>query len=204
MRIGIDFDNTIAGYDHLFRALAAEKNWVASGDTGNKNAVRALVRALENGERKWQELQAEAYGTRMSEADLIEGVDHFLSKCREREIPVFIISHRTQYAARDKSGVDLLEAARAWMAAKGFFDPERFAVSSKSVYFESTRGEKIARIAALGCSHFIDDLTEVLLEESFPPGVRRCLLAADGDTRPDGRVEAFRNWWEIANVLIGP
>ena len=45
------------------------------------------------------------------------------------------------------------------------------------VYFESTRAEKLKRIAALSLTHFIDDLEEVLTDPDFPPNVERILFA---------------------------
>ena len=60
------------------------------------------------------------------------------------------------------SRVNLRQAALGWMTAQGFFGTSGFAVPAENVFFESTRAEKLARIAALGCTHFIDDLEEVL------------------------------------------
>ena len=50
LRIGIDFDNTIACYDRLFAGLAAEIGVVAKA----KQAVRDAVRMLPEGETRWR------------------------------------------------------------------------------------------------------------------------------------------------------
>ncbi len=45
------------------------------------------------------------------------------------------------------------------------------------MFFEATRSDKLARIAGLKCSHFIDDLEEVLTDPNFPSGVTRILFS---------------------------
>jgi hypothetical protein len=70
------------------------------------------------------------------------------------------------------------------------------------VLFESTRAEKIERIARLGCTHFIDDLPEVLDDPNIPPGVAKVLFTngarADCANRPD----AFPHWGDIAEAVL--
>ena len=46
MRVGIDFDNTIAGYDHVFVAAAQARGWVAADFYGTKRELRDTVRLL--------------------------------------------------------------------------------------------------------------------------------------------------------------
>lgn len=58
MRIGIDFDNTIAGYDALFARIGTEAGWLEPGFQGRKKAVRDRVRLLPNGEWSWMTIQA--------------------------------------------------------------------------------------------------------------------------------------------------
>ena len=52
MRIGVDFDNTIAKYDRLFAALAVERGLMATPPAGGKTAVRDAVRALPAGRER--------------------------------------------------------------------------------------------------------------------------------------------------------
>ena len=168
MRIGIDFDNTMAGYDEVFAALAGERG-LPVPDTGppRKRAVRDALRAEgEDGEIAWQRLQASAYGELMHEAVLIAGVAGFLARSREQGVSLYIVSHKTRYAACDDSHTDLRAAALSWMTEHGFFDPDRHGFNPEQVFFEDTRDAKIDRIRDLGFSHFIDDLEEVFLEFS--------------------------------------
>jgi hypothetical protein len=176
LRIGIDFDNTIIAYDQVFCAVAKRGGLIGADFVGGKQAVRDLIRMLPDGELTWQWLQGQVYGTGISGARLAPGVDAFLRRCRAEGCPVSIVSHKTEYGHYDPQRVNLRDAARAWMTANGLVEGE-FGIPSSSVFFEGTRSEKLARIAALSCTHFIDDLEEVLLDPAFPPGVKRILFS---------------------------
>src|SRR5262249_37148268 len=95
--------------------------------------------------------------------------------------------------------VDLRAAALGWMAAQGFFCSGRGAIARESVFFADDRAAKLARIAALDCSHFIDDLDEVFADPGFPAGVTRILLGATGSARVDF---TCANWAEIAPAVF--
>ncbi len=82
LRIGIDFDNTIAGYDDVFSRAARDEGLVPADFIGTKQQVREAVRRLDDGELKWQRLQGLVYGTRMAEAVMFDGVGSFLRRCR--------------------------------------------------------------------------------------------------------------------------
>jgi hypothetical protein len=188
MRIGIDLDNTIVDYDAAFSA--------AAGIAGGKAAVRAALRAQPGGEARWTALQAEVYGPSIEAAVPYAGVDVFLRACAVRSIPVWIVSHKTEVAAA-RPDVNLRAAARGWLERRGFLAAES---PVRGVYFESTRDEKLARIAALACTHFIDDLEEVLREPAFPPGVRRVLFGQAGEPGP---FAAYPDWASIRAAFFG-
>jgi hypothetical protein len=86
------------------------------------------------------------------------------------------------------------------MEARGFFAPDRYAIPRENVFFELTRAQKLARIAALKCAYFIDDLEEVLTDPDFPPGVARVLFAATGSS-PD--LAICSSWQRIAETVLG-
>ena len=89
---------------------------------------------------------------------------------------VFIVSHKTEFGHFDTSGVNLRQAAREWMKTQGFFHHDEYGLSLENVYFEGTRAAKLDRIGALECTHFIDDLEEVLGDPAFPPQVKAYLV----------------------------
>ena len=183
-RIGIDFDNTIVRYDRVFLAAARESQLVGERFTGDKRAIRDAVRLLPDGELKWQRLQAYVYGSGISNAVMFDGLDRFLRRCRAEGHTVIIVSHKTEYGHFDASQIKLRNAARCWMTAQGLFREDLYGIFSDHVFFESTRAEKLQRIADLACTYFIDDLEEVLNDTSFPSTVTRILFGtkvASGD-----------------------
>lgn len=182
MRIGIDFDNTIAGYDPVWRCVAVDMGLLPTGFDGGKSEVRAAIRSRPDGETDWQRLQGQVYGKYMPEALLLDGVDGFLQRCRRTGEHVFVVSHKTEYGHFDPERISLREAALAWMEARGFFATDGFGLERGDVYFEGTRAEKLERIATLGLDHFIDDLPEVLDDPDFPDGPARHLFAGNWDS----------------------
>ena len=201
MRLGIDLDNTIVRYDELFGELAVEWGLLAERPAGGKHAVRQAVRAGPGGEAAWQALQAEAYGAAMSRAALFDGVAGFLMRARNAGVAVRIISHKSQYAAADPLGADLHRAARVYLQANGFFDPAGFGLAPEDVCFAPTRAEKLQAIAAAGCTHFIDDLCEVLGHPAFPRNVARYLFTPTGACAP-GPYKTCRSWNELSDELV--
>ena len=182
LRIGIDFDNTLVTYDEVFRSAARSRGLIGEGFSGTKQAVRDNIRLLPDGETSWQTLQGHVYGKGIVDAVMFEGADNFLRRCRTEGSLVFVVSHKTEFGHYDPARVNLRRAALDWMAARGFFQPEGYGIPIENVFFEGTRDEKLARIANLKCTHFIDDLEEVLADPKFPSGVTRILFS---DTAQD-------------------
>jgi hypothetical protein len=202
-RIGIDFDNTLIDYDAVFVAHARALGLVDANFRGGKEDVRSAVRASPAGEDKWQQLQGQVYGRGIKDAVMFEGVDAFLRRARHDGHEIVIISHKTQFGHADATGVDLRDAARAWMSRNRFFRGEDgFGIRPENVCFETTRSEKIERIAQLGCTHFIDDLPEVLDDPSFPAGVTKVLFTNGRRPGSIGRGDAFAHWGDIADVVL--
>lgn len=180
MRIGVDFDNTIAGYDRLFEALAAEAGLLPAGSVRGKTAVRDALRAQPEGETAWRRLQALAYGPRIAEAELLPGVEEFFRACRERGVRVRVVSHKTRLAAGGDGQTDLRQCAREFLRRHGAFAPAGWGLNEADVFFEPTREAKAARIRELGCTHFVDDLPEVFQHPDFPPACQRLLFDPAG------------------------
>ena len=201
LRIGIDFDNTIINYDDVFCATAKRGSLIRSAFSGGKQAVRDAIRLLPDGELAWQRLQGQVYGKGIAEAKMVAGVEPFLRRCRLEGCAVVVVSHKTEYGHYDPDRVNLRKAALDWMAAQGLFDRDQ-GVKLENVYFESTRAEKLARIAALGLTHFIDDLEEVLTDPGFPPDVKRILFADDGQS-PAASYISCSTWREIEAHVFG-
>lgn len=201
MHLGVDFDNTLVSYDELFHRCAVERGVIPADTPKTKSAVRAYLWSLPGGNTPWTELQGIVYGTRMAEAAFFPGAREALSFCRGQGIRVSVISHKIEFPSLGPR-VRLREAALGWMEEQGFFDPGGIGLSRGAIFFESSREEKLARIGREGCTHFIDDLPEVLEAPGFPSGVGKWLFdPAGADTVPRPGVRRFRSWPEIQSHL---
>lgn len=203
MIVGVDFDNTLVSYDRVFHSAAGERG-ITLGAVSPKTELRNQLRSRPDGEIEWRRLQALVYGPRMGEAELIAGVTGFFSLCRERGIATYIVSHKTESSAYAEAPVNLRDAALQWMEAQGFFETHGIALTRGDVFFAASRSEKLQRIATLGCTHFVDDLEEVLLDAQFPRSTERLMFAPGG--RPEGlptMVRSFASWPAISEHLFG-
>jgi hypothetical protein len=119
----------------------------------------------------------------------------FFEKCRVDGVSVFIVSHKTSKSNRGE--YDLHLAAREWLVAHGFLDSSKTNLSHDRIFFEETREEKIKRAAALGCTHFIDDLPEFLLDPSFPEGIKKILFSPTRHHHHITGMYMISSWGEV-------
>lgn len=201
-RIGIDFDNTIAGYDHIFQRLAEQWGLIPGNFAGGKKAIRDAIRESSDGELAWQKLQGVVYGRAMQDANLINGVDQFLSKCKSQGVSVFIISHKTRYGHFDDSKTDLRVSATRWMENKGFFSHQGFGLMRENVHFSDTRGDKLHVIAKLNIDVFIDDLEEIFLDREFPSHVAQYLYSKTPSKNNNATYKVFSQWKDILDDIF--
>jgi hypothetical protein len=206
MIVGVDFDNTIVNYNELFEKLAVEKGFYSSLEGRSKKEIRDFLRTLPNGDVEWQKLQAIAYGERIGEAVLFENVWEFFVECKKNNAEVYIISHKTEFAAYDENRTNLREAATSWLSANHFFSEPSIGMNPESVFFLPTRKEKILKIVSLDCSIFIDDLEETFAEPSFPKHVDKILFSADNGVVKakyrTGEIHQFSSWREISHSIF--
>ena len=195
MRLGIDLDNTIIDYARAFDEAA-----VALGidvPPGGKTALRDMLRAGSGGDWEWQRVQALAYGPLIDRAVPFAGVEDFFARARERGLSLTIVSHKSHVAGAAPDGPNLRDCAHAWLDARGLVR-----AGEPAVYFEGSRAEKCARIAALGLTHFIDDLIEVFEDPGYPPSCARWLFAPDGAPADAPADRMFSDWATIARVAL--
>ncbi len=186
MIIGIDFDNTIINYDQLIYSLALQKSFIPPATNQNKKDIRDTIRKLPNGDLKWQEIQAQAYGDFISHAILNPGIQEFFQLCHQQNIPYYIISHKTKYSNLYKTGTDLQKAALNWMAEQKLFNTQT-GLTTQQIYFEPTQEQKIARIKILNCTHFIDDLEETFQFPTFPKETKKILYNPHFNKNPQNK-----------------
>lgn len=201
LKIGIDFDNTIVSYDRVFHQYALQRHWIDSTVPVSKNSVRNSIRE-KLGNEVWIKLQAIVYGDGMKEAEFTPGAEAFLRWCQKQSIPFYIISHKTQYAAIDRTK-DLRKSAMDWMKTHGFFSQSCLDLKlGEQIFFEATREEKFERMKSCGITHFIDDLQEVLLDHRFPYPIEPIYYNPRYESY-QGNLRSFATWNAISDYLSG-
>ena len=190
MRIGVDFDNTLVSYDALFHRVALDQQAITAEVPRTKVAVRDYLRRIGR-EPVWTEMQGTVYGARMDEALAYPGAIEFLRWASAQGIQLYIVSHKTRHPFIGPKH-DLHEAARRWVT-RHLGD----SVEPTNVFFELTKEEKLARIAATGCQYYIDDLPEILLAPAFPSHVGRILFDPDAHHPVDPAFTHMRSWDQI-------
>jgi hypothetical protein len=197
MRIGIDFDNTIVCCDPLFHRAALDKKLIPPEVGVAKNDVRDHLRRVGQ-EPAWTELQGYVYGDLLKEARPFPGVVDFFCACAKRNIPVFVVSHKTKKPFLGPP-YDLHKAALDWLAAHGFF--EEAGLRRDVVFLEPTKQAKLQRIASLACTHFIDDLPEFLTDPAFPKGISRIHFNPNNVASETG-VIGLSSWPQITAHIL--
>ena len=174
MRIGIDFDNTIACYDGVFHAAALERGLIPAELPRGKNSIRDHLNGAGRND-DFTELQGYIYGARMDLVALYPGFAEFVATARKAGHEIFIVSHKTRHPMLGPKR-DLHAAAKGFLAARGLVGNGASQIDPSRVFFELTQQDKVARVAVLQCEVFVDDLPEILAMPGFPEGMRRVLF----------------------------
>jgi|SRR5579863_2226748 len=201
-RIGLDFDNTIICYDDVFLSAAKERGLLSRDFSGTKQAVRDAIRALPDGEIAWQKLQGFVYGKGIGGAKAFDGFASFMKRAQASGDELIIVSHKTEYGHFDPERVNLRQAALDWMRGQRFFGADGFGIAIENIYFESTRAEKLRRIAATNCELFVDDLEEVLSDPDFPKTVDRILFSDRPVAAEAAPYKVCAGWPAVEEVIF--
>jgi len=198
LNIGIDFDNTIADYNNVFAPIAKKLGFLNKSFNGGKSAVSRAIKSQPNGEKKWQTLQGQVYGKYLWMANLMPGADTFLKTCKNNNVNISIVSHKTKFGHYDISKTNLHDVAVAWMENKEFFTERGFKIKPRNIIFAKTQAEKIFYIKNNKFTYFIDDLPEVLDEVNLSPHIKTFLFAKN-------RLQniSSKNWMEINEIVFG-
>lgn len=199
--LGLDFDNTLVRYDKLFHQLAAEKGLIEKSLPTDKTAIRDYLRS-QGQDEQFTLLQGEVYGLRILEAEPAEGMLKALGELHQRGIPMVLVSHKTRTPYKGPA-YDLHQAAWSWLEKNGFFDPHGLGWSRDQVFFEESKQAKVERIAAQKCTHYIDDLPEIL--EMIPTGIKAILFAPtkepSKETLPNKKISILDEWSKIMDAI---
>jgi len=198
IKLGLDFDNTLIRYDGLFHALAIEQKLISPDLKADKTVIRDHLRAIGRDE-DFTLLQGEVYGSRISGAEAAPGMMRALVRLQALGVELVIVSHKTATPFKGPA-YDLHAAARDWLRLQGFFSPEGLGWSHEQVFFEPTKERKAQRIIDLGCTHYVDDLPEILA--MLPETIERILYAPTGASAwGDG---AVMTTWDEVEALVTP
>ena len=203
MRIGIDFDNTIACYDGVFHAAALERGLIPPDLARDKNSVRDY---LNGAGRKddFTELQGHVYGARMDLVSPYPGFAEFIAAANQTGHQLFVVSHKTRHPIRGPKH-DMHAAARGFLTDRSLTGSGLAQIDPANVFFELTKEQKVARARALACEVFIDDLPEILKLAGFPDGMRKILFDPENrfaDTKTERPTfERHTSWTSIAADL---
>jgi hypothetical protein len=199
--LGLDFDNTLVRYDKLFHQLALEKDLIEESLPADKAAVRDYLRS-QGQDEQFTLLQGEVYGLRILEAEPAPGMLEALNELHLRGIPMVLVSHKTRTPYKGPA-YDLHRAAWSWLEKHNFFSKEGLSWKTSQVYFENSKGEKVNRIKALNCSHYIDDLPEIL--NQIPINISTILyspgLIDPNLTKTKERHQAMSDWSQASRLI---
>lgn len=199
MIVGVDLDNTLICYDGLFQRAGVAGGILPPECPASKQGVRTWLMERDR-ERDFTILQGEVYGAAIQHAPPYPGALECLRALRKRRVSVYIVSHKTKYPVLGTQ-YDLHNSARAWLSDNGFAGGD--ALSEKEVFLEPTLEDKARRVAALGCTHFIDDMRSFLAHPLFPLETVGILFSPHGEKSIDQKEHpVLPAWVDIENFLL--
>jgi hypothetical protein len=197
--IGVDFDNTVVCCDEVIHHVALEQGLITASVPARKSAVRAHLRVAGN-EEVWTRLQGYVYGVAILDAPAYPGALEFFRRAAQTGRRVCIVSHRTRYPYLGPR-YDLHRTALDWMEGNGLFNVDGGLVRER-VFLEETKHDKLRRIGSLACTHFLDDLPELLSEPAFPPHVEPWLFDPHDIYVTSSAFRRVSCWHEFAKELL--
>jgi len=201
-RIGIDFDNTVACYDQAFVAAAGLSGICIDPSVPEKKYIKEQILSQEFGQVRWQRLQGKVYGKHINLARTFAGVHEFIYLAKERGHKVFIVSHKTEFGHFDEERIPLRSQALNWLRSNGLLGGTLNLLTLEDIFFEPTQAAKIARISRLKCTHFIDDLVEVLDSPDLSEKVVRILFDPSLKYGLNNGILGFSSWRGITNSIL--
>ena len=198
MLLGLDFDNTLVTYDKLFYELAIEKGLISESIAPTKKAIRDYLRSVDD-ENSFTLLQGEVYGSCILRAEPSPGMIDALLLLKSAGLKTVLVSHKTKYPYAGPK-YDLHEAALSWLDKYNFFSDSFMGWATSDVFFEPTKVDKINKICELKCTHYIDDLPEILA--LIPESITRFLYSPTiSQTQFEG-YKVLNDWSKATPVFL--
>ena len=194
--LGLDFDNTLVRYDRLFHQLALEKRLIEESIPADKTAIRDYLRN-QGQDEQFTRLQGEVYGLRILEAEPAIGMLKALDMLQKRGVQMVLVSHKTRTPYKGPAH-NLHEAAWSWLEKNGFFSKSGLNWKENQIFFEESKSNKINRIKNLNCTHYIDDLEEIL--DLLPSKIKRMQYNPGKHKESGKKYLVLKSWKEIQTI----
>ncbi len=170
---GFDLDNTIIDYTQSAIQYAEHENIIKCNGL---NDLRKQLRTTDPSGSNWQLAQSWIYTEGLKLANLRDGTVNFLKFLSENNFLIYVVSHKTSRTPEAHGSAPLRDSAYLWLKEG---EVHRYLDLDKNLFFESTRHEKVRKIAELNLDYFVDDLPEVFLEPEFPKMTRSFIFTDD-------------------------
>ena len=124
-----------------------------------------------------------------------------LLRLKKEGVKMVIVSHKTKTPYKWKQ-YNLHHAAINWLTKWNFFEESGLGWSRDDIFFEPTKEQKIKRILESGCTHFVDDLPNIL-EMLTGKNVKRILYSPeDQPSNTKNNADCtIKHWREIHNEI---
>ena len=83
-----------------------------------------------------------------------------------------------------------------WLRKNSFFSQEGLAWTENQIHFEPTKENKIRKILSLGCTHYVDDLPEII--DMLPKSVKS-LLYSPGNASTLSSDTTLNHWSDLSS-----
>ena len=174
-------------YDKLFHKIAKNKGLISEGIGKTKQMSESP-----KGKKSRQRVYA-ASGQVYGKYIWMQSPHHYQQKHSAdlKRIRMAIVSHKTR-TPYEGPPYDLHKAAWEWLKKNNFLSKDGLNISESDVYFEETKEKKINRIKAIKCTHYIDDLKEIL--ELLPDTMERIHYNRAGHDHEGAGIKVINNW----------
>ncbi|GBL20364.1 hypothetical protein EMGBS4_04240 [Acidimicrobiaceae bacterium] len=152
LRIGLDFDNTIANYDQAFPEVARilgyeSKTLNALNKTQTKRDLKLELLGQPEGDIAWQKVQGLVYGKFIDLASMYPGVYEFVLRALTSGNQIFIVSHKTQLGHFDESRTPLRDAATAWLINQKLVGDSDSRIKLQNVFMQKLVKRKLIKLS---------------------------------------------------------
>lgn len=203
MIIGVDFDNTIICYDHVFRSAALSLGLIPKNILilQNKQSIKQYLIA-EDRESEWTFLQGIVYGVWIEKARAFPFVVETIQSLLKSGHMICVISHKTRYPYSGPQN-DLHLSANKWLEQNVICKLNKSLAVNFSVSFNETVDQKIENVRSGKCDVFIDDLEQILLHKDFPAQTKRILFSPleQSPNVHNQTLSVMSSWSEFENLI---